>query len=163
MCRFIDELKHDANDDVHEKKMKIGFSKRLLESTVEHQKDEERQWQVKKSEIERQIGRQLQAKGQEELQLQGMPENIAKLKEKIQVMKKDGGSKGMSDVAPFEEALEHYEQTERLFRMQLRNINSKLTKLNQKLEEMKREIKLAQDSRANATYFLHSIETYYKR
>jgi hypothetical protein len=85
--------------------MKIDFAKRLLDTTIQQQQDEERQLQSKQSEMERKIGLQLQAKNDEELKLEWMPDNMEKLKERIELMKKDQGQR-RSKVASYEEALE---------------------------------------------------------
>ena len=159
VCRFIDELKHDDNDDVHEKKIKIDFAKRLLDTTHQQQQDEERVLQSKQSGMERKIDFQLQAKSHEELKLKWMPKDIETMKEKIENMKKDK-CQLRSDVAPFEEALEHYEQTERLFRMELRNINIKLEKLREKLRNIQQGMKQVQDSKATTARLIQTIENY---
>lgn len=139
--------------------MKIDFAKRLLDTTIQQQQDEERQLQLKQSEMERKIGLQLQAKNDEELKLEWMPDNMEKLKERIELMKKDQGQR-RSKVASYEEALEHYEQTERFFRMELRNIIRNLEIFNEKLKELKQGIKQVQDSKATSAKLIQTIDNY---
>lgn len=139
--------------------MKIDFAKRLLDTTIQQQQDEERQLQLKQSEMERKIGLQLQAKNDEELKLEWMPDNMEKLKDRIELMKKDQGQR-RSKVASYEEALEHYEQTERFFRMELRNIIRNLEIFNEKLKELKQGIKQVQDSKATSAKLIQTIDNY---